>query len=110
MVSNPSVNYMLYEYLRARLEDWRRVLAVGEVKFQKTSPAGASCLRCFMRAQIQLCLSLEGTPALWKMQLQGAFEFWDAIIGVTTGLATHSCRMPHNQQPVLTSAACPIAV
>lgn len=82
MVSNPSVNYMLYEYLRARLEDWRRVLAVGEVKFQKTSPAGASCLRCFMRAQIQMCLSLEGTPALWKMQLQGAFEFWDAIIGV----------------------------
>lgn len=25
MVSNPSVNYMLYEYLRSRLEDWRRV-------------------------------------------------------------------------------------
>jgi len=81
MVSNPSVNYMLYEYLRARLEDWRRVLAVGEVKFQKTSPAGASCLRCFMRAQIQMCLSPEGTPALWKMQLQGASAFWDAIIG-----------------------------
>ncbi len=25
MVSNPSVNYMLFEYLRSRLEDWRRV-------------------------------------------------------------------------------------
>ena len=64
MVSNPSVNYMLYEYLRARLEDWRRVLAVGEVKFQKTSPAGASCLRWLMHVQIQMRLLLEGTPAL----------------------------------------------
>ena len=27
MVSNPTVNYMLYETFRARLEDWRRVLA-----------------------------------------------------------------------------------
>lgn len=25
MVSNPSVNYMLYEYFRSRLEDWRRI-------------------------------------------------------------------------------------
>ena len=44
MVSNPSVNYMLYEYLRARLEDWRRVLSVGDGKFRRTSPAGALCL------------------------------------------------------------------
>ncbi|CAL5226190.1 g9024 [Coccomyxa viridis] len=39
MVSNPSVNYMLYEYLRARLEDWRRVLSVDDGKFRRTSPA-----------------------------------------------------------------------
>ena len=44
MVSNPSVNYMLYEYLRARLEDWRRVLSVDDGKFRRTSPAGALCL------------------------------------------------------------------
>ena len=43
MVSNPSVNYMLYEYLRARLEDWRRVLSVDDGKFRRTSPAGAIC-------------------------------------------------------------------
>ena len=29
MVSNPTVNYMLYEYLRARLEEWRALLAGG---------------------------------------------------------------------------------
>ena len=27
MVSNPTVNFMLYETLRSRLEDWRRVFA-----------------------------------------------------------------------------------
>ena len=42
MVSNPSVNYMLYEYLRARLEDWRRVLSAADGKLRRTSPAGAS--------------------------------------------------------------------
>ena len=44
MVSNPSVNYMLYEYLRARLEDWRSALSVGDGKLRRTSPAGASCV------------------------------------------------------------------
>lgn len=40
MVSNPSVNYMLYEYLRARLEDWRRALSAGDGQLRRTSPAG----------------------------------------------------------------------
>ncbi|BDA49053.1 Peroxisomal membrane protein PMP34 [Coccomyxa sp. Obi] len=37
MVSNPSVNYMLYEYLRSRLEDWRRVASTSGVT-RRTSP------------------------------------------------------------------------
>ena len=42
MVSNPSVNYMLYEYLRARLEDWRRALTVsGGGVLRQTTPTGA---------------------------------------------------------------------
>ena len=42
MVSNPSVNYMLYEYLRARLEDWRRALTVsGGGTLRQTTPTGA---------------------------------------------------------------------
>ena len=42
MVSNPSVNYMLYEYLRARLEDWRRALTVsGGGALRQTTPTGA---------------------------------------------------------------------
>ena len=43
MVSNPSVNYMLYEYLRARLEDWRRALTVGGGAVRQTTPTGAPC-------------------------------------------------------------------
>ena len=41
MVSNPSVNYMLYEYLRARLEDWRRTLTVSTGTLRHTTPTGA---------------------------------------------------------------------
>lgn len=55
MVSNPSVNYMLYEYLRARLEDWRSVLSVDDGKFRKTSPAGASCLSILQWAPLLWC-------------------------------------------------------
>ncbi len=36
MVSNPTVNFMLYETLRSRLEDWRRVFA-GAAAFPLTS-------------------------------------------------------------------------
>ena len=33
MVSNPTVNFMLYETLRSRLEDWRRVFAGAAAAF-----------------------------------------------------------------------------
>ena len=53
MVSNPSVNYMLYEYLRARLEDWRRVLSAADgTQLRRTSPAGASERR-LVRVDVQ---------------------------------------------------------
>ncbi len=56
MVSNPSVNYMLYEYLRARLEDWRRVLSVDDGKFRRTSPAGAIFFLSSRMLVLRLCL------------------------------------------------------
>ena len=46
MVSNPTVNYMLYEYLRARLEDWRAVLAGAQLP-ALPSPR-CPCLACLM--------------------------------------------------------------
>ena len=53
MVSNPSVNYMLYEYLRARLEDWRRVLSAADgTQLRRTSPAGASERRL---VRVEMC-------------------------------------------------------
>ncbi len=57
MVSNPSVNYMLYEYLRARLEDWRRALTVsGGGALRQTTPTGAHSLPACGR-QCRMCLT-----------------------------------------------------
>ena len=109
IVSNPSVNYMLYEYLRARLEDWRRVLSVDDGKFRRTSPAGAVVISPWIA---QNTAALENMRHEWTSQRSALLRLsqWVEVsgaAGIGVSLRGESYRVCYEAQPKLLPSGSP---
>ncbi len=101
MVSNPTVNYMLYEYLRARLEEWRALLAGESAILRATSPVSlhlslalfmhpcgtrcihgtAQCLHMWLLSTSYALSCLLSTCMLLLMLTLNNHNFWLCLAG-----------------------------